>query len=305
MTSELFEFDRPVVDRDGLNLPAPCLPSRGGVPQQQPPAEGRLGHRHGDLRRFTVDEECRLLAPSQDGQMEPGLDRVSPVAIAARASLGVVRAAAKKEAFRPLAQQQRPNARPVDQGENLAIARVGRETVKNTVAELIQVLDDPLLKEPERAEQRRREIERIVRHRVSYEEMAKRALGTRWSEINEHDRQEFVGLFVQLLRDAFASRINEHTDEQIVYLGEQRKDHFAEVRTQLNGQKVDTRINFRLMQVSGDWLVYDVVVDGVSIVRNYRAQFTTIIRDVTYVGLVKKMKQNAFAVKAFEKTTPR
>ncbi len=172
------------------------------------------------------------------------------------------------------------------------------EAVKNTVAELIQVLDDPRLKEPERAEQRRDEIKRIVRHRVSYEEMAKRALGTRWSEINEHDRQEFVGLFVQLVWNAFASKINEHADEQIVYLGEQRKDHFAEVSTQVKGQKVDTRIDFRLMQVSGDWLVYDVVIDGASIVSNYRAQFTTIIRDVTYVGLVKKIRQNTVAVKS-------
>ncbi len=59
------------------------------------------------------------------------------------------------------------------------------------------------------------------------------------------------------------------------------------------------------MHVSGDWLVYDVVIDGASVVSNYRAQFTTVIRDVTYVGLVKKIRQNAVAVKVFEKTTPR
>lgn len=178
------------------------------------------------------------------------------------------------------------------------------EAVKSTVAELIQVLDDARLKEPGRAEQRRHEIERIVMRRVSYEEMAKRALGAPWSEINEQERQEFVGLFVQLLRDTFAGRINEHTDEQVLYLGEQREDHFAEVRTQLKGQKVDTHVDFRLMHASRDWLVYDVVIDGASIVSNYRAQFTSIIRDMTYVGLVKKMKQNAVAVKFFEKTPP-
>ena len=178
------------------------------------------------------------------------------------------------------------------------------EAVKSTVAELIQVLDDAQLKLPERSEQRRHEIERIVMRRVSYEEMAKRALGAPWTEINEQERKEFVGLFVQLLRDAFASRINEHNDEQVLYLGEQREDRFAEVRTQLTGQKVDTRVDFRLMHVSEDWLVYDVVIDGASIVSNYRAQFNSIVRDVTYVGLVKKMKQNAVAVKFFEKTTP-
>ena len=178
------------------------------------------------------------------------------------------------------------------------------DAVKSTIAELIDVLDDARLKEPERADQRRQEIERILMSRVSYEEMAKRALGAPWSEINEQERQEFVGLFIQLLRDAFAGRLNEHTDEQVVYLGEQREDHFAEVKTQLKGQKVDTRVDFRLLHASGDWLVYDVVIDGASIVSNYRAQFTSIIRDVTYGGLVKKMKQKAVTVKFFEMATP-
>jgi len=178
------------------------------------------------------------------------------------------------------------------------------EAVKSTVGELIQVLDDESLKEPHRAAQRRQAIERIVVRRVSYEEMAKGALGAPWSQIDRQARREFVGLFIQLLRDTFAGRINEYTDEHVVYLGEQREDLFAEVKTRLKGQKVDTQVDFRLMLVAEDWLVYDVVIDGASIVSNYRAQFATIIRDVTYVGLVKKMKQNAVAVKFFEKSPP-
>jgi phospholipid transport system substrate-binding protein len=126
------------------------------------------------------------------------------------------------------------------------------DAVKSTIAELIDVLDDARLKEPERTEQRRDEIERIVMSRISYEEMAKRALGTPWSEINEQERREFVELFVQLLRDAFAGGLSEHTDEQVVYLGEQREDHYAEVKTQLKGEKVDTHLDFRLMYASGD-----------------------------------------------------
>lgn len=177
------------------------------------------------------------------------------------------------------------------------------EAVKGTVTELMQILDNEQLKQPDRAEQRRHEVERVVMRRVSYEEMAKRALGTAWSDITEQERQEFVGLFVQLLRDSFAGRINQHTDEQVIYLGEQRENRFAEVRTQLKGQKVDTHVDFRLMHVANDWLVYDVVIDGASIVSNYRAQFTSIIRDVAYVGLVKKMRQNTVAVKFFEKST--
>jgi phospholipid transport system substrate-binding protein len=177
------------------------------------------------------------------------------------------------------------------------------EAVKSTITDLILVLDDDTLKQPEQAEERRHEIEEIIRQRVDYGEMAKRALGAPWSTLSERDQQEFVSLFVQLLRDTFAGRITEHHDEEVAYLGEHREDVFAEVHTQLKGRKIDTMIDFRLINHGADWRVYDVVIDGASIVSNYRSQFTSIIRQVSYVGLVKKMKQKAVAVKVFEKTS--
>jgi phospholipid transport system substrate-binding protein len=106
---------------------------------------------------------------------------------------------------------------------------------------------------------------------------------------------------VQLLRDTFADRITEHSDEQVVFLGELRKNAFAEVRAQMNGRKIDTPVDFRLIHRAHEWRVYDVVIDGASIVSNYRSQFNSIIRDVSYVGLVKKMRQKAIAVKVFER----
>ena len=180
------------------------------------------------------------------------------------------------------------------------VDRSATEAVKSTINKLIQVLDDDTLKQPEQAEERRHEIEEVIRQRVDYEEMAKRTLGTRWSTLSERERREFVGLFVQLLRDTFAGRITEHHDEQVVYLGEHREGAYAEVKTQLKGRKIDTPIEFRMINRAADWRVYDVVIDGASIVSNYRSQFTSIIREVSYVGLIKKMKQKAIAVKVFE-----
>lgn len=179
------------------------------------------------------------------------------------------------------------------------------DAVKSTITELLRTLDDPRLKQPDRSDERRQAIERIIMQRVSYEEMAKRSLGTPWAELPETDRREFVELFVQLLRDNFAGRISEHSAAAVSYLGEQQEAHFAEVKTHLKNPKVDTRVDFRLFLQSEEWLVYDVVVDGASIVSNYRAQFTSIIRDVSYIGLVKKMKQNAVAVKLFEHPSAR
>ena len=176
------------------------------------------------------------------------------------------------------------------------------EAVKRTITDLIYVLDDETLKQPEQSENRRREIEEIIRQRADYEEMAKRALGAPWSTLLKREQQEFVSLFVQLLRDTFAGRITEHHDEQVAYLGEHREeDVYAEVHTRLKGRKIDTLIDYRMINRGGDWRVYDVVIDGASIVSNYRSQFTSIIREVSYVGLVTKMKQKAIAVKVFER----
>jgi phospholipid transport system substrate-binding protein len=176
------------------------------------------------------------------------------------------------------------------------------EAVKGTINDLLKVLDDETLKQPDQAEERRHEIEKIIKHRVDYEEMARRALGAPWSTLSHRDQHEFVNLFVQLLRDTFVGRIAEHSDEEVVFRGELREHAFAEVKTQMKGRKIDTPVDFRLIHRAHEWRVYDVVIDGVSIVSNYHSQFTSIIRDVSYVGLVKKMKQKAIAVQVFEKS---
>jgi phospholipid transport system substrate-binding protein len=174
------------------------------------------------------------------------------------------------------------------------------DAVKGAIIDLIQILDDETLKQPGQAARRRYKIEAVIKDRMHYEEMARRALGTPWSTLSPRDQREFVGLFVQLLRDAFAGRMAERSDEQVVFLGEVREDAFAEVKAQMQGRKIDTPVDFRLIRHAQEWLVYDVVIDGASIVSNYRSQFTSIIRDVSYTGLVKMMKQKTIAVKFFE-----
>jgi phospholipid transport system substrate-binding protein len=133
------------------------------------------------------------------------------------------------------------------------------ESVKSTIDDVIHILNNEELKQPSRWVERRQKIEYVVRQRVSYEDMAKRALGIPWIELTNTERQEFVGLFVQLLRDMFASRIDDYADEQVLYLSEQREENCVEVRTKLVGQKVDTFLNFRLADKVGQWSVYDVV----------------------------------------------
>ena len=177
------------------------------------------------------------------------------------------------------------------------------ESVKSTIDEVIHILNSEELKQPGRSVERRQKIEQVIRHRVSYEDMAKRALGWPWIELTNSERQEFVALFVQLLRDTFACRIDNYADEQVLYLSEQREENFAEVKAKLSGPKVDTLLDFRLADKVEHWYVYDVIIDGAGIVGNYHAQFASIIRDHSYGGLVNKMKEKTLVVKAFETTT--
>lgn len=177
------------------------------------------------------------------------------------------------------------------------------ESVKSTINEVINILNSEELKQPGRSVERRQRIEQVIRQRVSYDDMAKRALGWTWIELTNTERQEFVALFVQLLRDTFACRIDNYADEQVLYLSEQREENFAEVKAKLSGLKVDTLLDFRLADKVGHWIVYDVIIDGAGIVGNYHAQFASIIRDHSYAGLVSKMKEKTLVVKAFETTT--
>lgn len=177
------------------------------------------------------------------------------------------------------------------------------ESVESTIDEVVHILNSEELKQPGRSVERRQKIEQVIRQRVSYEDMAKRALGWPWIELTHTERQEFVALFVQLLRDTFACRIDNYADEQVLYMSEQREENFAEVKAKLSGLKVDTLLDFRLADKVGHWYVYDVIIDGAGIVGNYHAQFANIIRDHSYAGLVNKMKEKTLVVKAFETTT--
>ena len=174
------------------------------------------------------------------------------------------------------------------------------EAVKGTVSELLSILKE--LKDPTRSEARRWEIEQVIRHHVHYEDMAKRSLGASWGQLSDVARREYGGRFVQLLRDALANRMVEYAGERISYLSEQRERTFAQVKTRLVGNKVDTFIDFRLVSQDGRWLVYDAVMDGGSLVASYHAQFASIIRDASCAQLMERIKEKTLVVKLFEKS---
>ncbi len=203
-----------------------------------------------------------------------------------------------------LVRVQRHQAMAVGENGVRPIEYSPTNAVKDTVADFLSILGNEALKQPDRAVDRRHSIEDIIRHHVNYEEAAQRALGLSWERLTDIERQEFVSLFVQLLRDTLANKIDQYYDERMLFLSERRYARFAEVRTNLDGSKVNTALDFRLRSHSGHWLIYDVIIDGTSLVGNYKAQFSRIIRDESYAGLTDKMKERNLLVKVFEKTAP-
>lgn len=176
-------------------------------------------------------------------------------------------------------------------GANLLMAaETPTDAVRTTFEKAVHVLQDQELKKPGRQQERLDRLEQTIGDRVSYRELAKRSLGAKWKELSEKDRQEFVVLFAHLLRDTYANRILRYTDEQVEYLNERLDGSYAEVRTNVKGSKVNIPVNYRLINQSGLWQVYDVVVDGISMVSNYRGQFSKILQTSSYETLLERLR---------------
>lgn len=170
-------------------------------------------------------------------------------------------------------------------------AETATDAIKSTITQVFVILSDEELKRPEGADARRQQLEKVVGKRLAYDEMAKRSLGAQWKQLNDEEQQEFVRLFSQFLRNTFASRLDQYSDEEVEFLQEKLEGSYAEVTTRLSGSKVTTVVDYRLLYQAGDWRVYDIVVDEISLVHSYREQFTTIIRKFSYAELVAKLKQ--------------
>jgi phospholipid transport system substrate-binding protein len=167
------------------------------------------------------------------------------------------------------------------------------EAVRSTINEVIRILKDMELKKPGRGEERRLLLEKVIGDRFNYDEMARRSLGAQWNKLSDKERQEFVDLFKGLLSGSYVDKIEGYSGEQVHYLNERLEAEYAEVRTKVASDKTEIPLDYRLLNKSGDWRVYDVVVDGVSLVNNYRSQFTKIIRESSYADLLEKLREKS------------
>jgi phospholipid transport system substrate-binding protein len=165
------------------------------------------------------------------------------------------------------------------------------EQIKQTTDKAIALLSDPTLRDPARAEERRTLLRKIADERFDWEEMARRALARYWKERTEEEKREFVSLFSDLLERTYMKRIEGYSGEKVLYEEETVDESYGTVRAKvLTETDTEISVEYRVKLKNGEWLIYDVIIEGVSLVNNYRTQFNTILLKSSYPKLVERLR---------------
>lgn len=172
------------------------------------------------------------------------------------------------------------------------------EDVKKTVDEVVRIVADKQMKKNE--VKRRNALKKTISVIFDYSEMAKRSLAKHWSARTDAEKKQFTELFATLLENSYAGKIESYNNEKIVYIKEyQEDDGHAVVKSKVvTAARDEFTLDYHLFKQNGKWMVYDVVIEGVSLVSNYRSQFNKTITANGYDTLVKKLKSKNEELKA-------
>ena len=161
--------------------------------------------------------------------------------------------------------------------------------LRGTIDQVLKIVSDKnLQKDPTL---RREKLRQAIALRFNYKQMVMRSLAKNYNERSDEEREEFTGLFKKLLENSYASKIENYQDETINYVDEKIKGNYAMVRTQIVRKDGVIDVDYKMLKDNGQWLVYDFVIEGVSLIRNYRSQFSKIISTESYGALISKLKK--------------
>jgi phospholipid transport system substrate-binding protein len=165
------------------------------------------------------------------------------------------------------------------------------QELRSRVDRAVQVLSDPAYKGPSKVTERRTQVRKIADEIFDYAEMSKRSLGVHWQQMAAPDRERFVRSFSDLLDRAYFEKIDSYNGEKVRYLDPKIEGSQATVPTRVITDKgTDIPVDYRMHKDQGRWMVYDVNIEGVSMVSNYRAQFDRIIRTASVAELLKRLE---------------
>lgn len=173
-----------------------------------------------------------------------------------------------------------------------ASAGVPTDQVRETVDKVLAVLKDPALKSDAAKGERRKRLKDVIYSRFDFAEMAKRSLGPRWRQLSPGERREFVEIFADILEGAYVDRIESYDGEKFRYVDETQEKNYAKVDTKIvTKDGKEYAIDYKLHPIEKEWKVYDVVIENISLVNNYRSQFRRVLAKSSYEDLVRRMKK--------------
>ena len=171
-----------------------------------------------------------------------------------------------------------------------ATAPSPREAMQRTVDLVLATLRDPRFKS---AAERRRQLRDVIEERFDFDEMARRSLGRHWRSRTPAQQKKFVEAFREILIDSNLTTIESYRGEKVKYLRERIDNGYAEIDTLIVDERgQEYSVNYRLHRVGAQWRIYDVVIEGVSLVSNYRSQFDRVIRHDSFEELLQRMRRN-------------
>ena len=173
-----------------------------------------------------------------------------------------------------------------------AAATEAAQQVKQTVDRVLAIVNDPALKGDAKAAERRQKLKEVIGARFDFAEMAKRSLGAQWQKRSPAEQKEFVEVFTELLEGSYLDKIESYSGEKVRFVNDRQEKDYAEVGTKISNNKGEEfSVDYRLYNANGDWKVSDVIIENISLVNNYRAQFNRVLARSSYAELLETMKQ--------------
>jgi phospholipid transport system substrate-binding protein len=160
------------------------------------------------------------------------------------------------------------------------------DDVRTSVDAVLAILDNEQLN----YEDKRTQISGIVKERFDFRAMSQRTLATNWNKTTDEEKEKFVDLFSQLIENSYVGKIESYTNERVDYPGEKVSGRKAVVETLIITSSADIPVDYRLYQKGDKWLVYDVIIEGVSLISNYRSSYQEIMKKEGFDGLLAKMR---------------
>ena len=172
--------------------------------------------------------------------------------------------------------------------------------IRGTIDQVMEIITDPNLKSNPAL--KREKLRQVIALRFNYKQMVMRSLAKNYKDRSDAERKEFTSLFKKLLENSYASKIENYKDEKINYVDEKIKGKYAMVRTQIVRKDGVVDVDYKMLKDGDQWLVYDFVIEGVSLIRNYKSQFSKIISTESYAALVSKLSKKVNELEAKSNT---